>query len=180
MPLSEVDDELTRAIFKWQPTNSKAVKADMITVATKLGTVIAEEMGIVFGVMLQRYGAIRPQIQLVEAVEDLVPSAGDHKKLVGLLKHLEKLDSVYKRLQCEATTMSEIIQQGGVKRRQMERAVYSPLAALVPPTLNTCERFFSECKMILTLQRSCMLPAHFEMLMFLRANKDMWDVTSLA
>ncbi|KAG2896170.1 hypothetical protein PC114_g15209 [Phytophthora cactorum] len=74
----------------------------------------------------------------------------------------------------------EIIQQGGVKRRQMERAVYSPLAALVPPTLNTCERLFSECKMILTLQRSCMLPAHFEMLMFLRANKDMWDVTSLA
>ncbi|KAG2784829.1 hypothetical protein PC129_g13388 [Phytophthora cactorum] len=51
MPLSEVDDELTRAIFKLQPTNSKAVKADMITVATKLGTVIAEEMGIVFGVM---------------------------------------------------------------------------------------------------------------------------------
>ncbi|KAG2770149.1 hypothetical protein PC129_g10598 [Phytophthora cactorum] len=36
---------------KWQPTNSKAVKADMITVATKLDTVIAEEMGIVFGVM---------------------------------------------------------------------------------------------------------------------------------
>ncbi|KAG3108935.1 hypothetical protein PI124_g14441 [Phytophthora idaei] len=51
MPLSEVDDELSRAMFKWQPTNSKAVKADMITVATKLGAVIAEEMGIVFGVM---------------------------------------------------------------------------------------------------------------------------------
>ncbi|KAG3108938.1 hypothetical protein PI125_g11387 [Phytophthora idaei] len=62
----------------------------------------------------------------------------------------------------------------------MERAVYSPLAALVPPTLNTCERLFSECKMTLTPQRSCMLPAHFEMLMFLRANKDMWDVTGLA
>ncbi|KAG6946318.1 hypothetical protein JG688_00016102 [Phytophthora aleatoria] len=75
---------------------------------------------------------------------------------------------------------AQIIQQGGVKRRQMERAAYSPLAALVPPTLNTCERLFSECKMILTPQRSCMLPAHFEMLMFLRANKDMWDVTSLA
>ncbi|KAG2800053.1 hypothetical protein PC129_g17089 [Phytophthora cactorum] len=344
MPLSEVDDELTRAMSKWQPTNSKAVKADMITVATKLGAVITEEMGIVFGVMcdgwthgimhfvaiygqyvvggqlrrtllvmsppdersrdgdahiallrnvlavynktidvilflvadncstnhsianklgiplvgcashrfnlavkkfltehedllhqvnnlmlqlhqqkngaelfmltplrpkkrnvtrwsstynpVQGYGAIRPQSRLVEAVEDLVPSTGDHKKLVGLLKHLEKLDSVCKRLQCETTTMSEtfrgkrkerqdsyaaqIIQQGGAKRRQVERAVYSPLATPVPPTLNTCERFFTECKMILTPQRSCMLLAHFEMLMFLRANNDMWDVTSLA
>ncbi|KAG6962080.1 hypothetical protein JG688_00008785 [Phytophthora aleatoria] len=250
---------------KWRPTNSKAVKADMITVATKLGAVIAEEMGIVFGVMydgwthgtmhfvavygqyvflaehedllhqvnnlmlqlrqpnnaaelfkltplrakkcnvtrwsfiynmLQRYGAIRPQIRLVEAVEDLVPSTGDHKKLVGLQKHLEKLDSVCKRLQYEATTMSEtfrgkrkerqdsyaaqIIQQGGAKRRQVERAAYSSLAAPVPPTSNTCERLFSERKMILMLQRSCMLPVHFEMLMFIRANKDMWDVTSLA
>ncbi|KAG2778015.1 hypothetical protein PC116_g22924 [Phytophthora cactorum] len=256
MPLSEVDDELTRAMSKWQPTNSKAVKADMITVATKLGAVITEEMGIVFGVMcdgwthgimhfvaiygqyvvggqlrrtllvmsppdersrdgdahiallrnvlavynktidvilflvadncstnhsianklgiplvgcashrfnlavkkfltehedllhqvnnlmlqlhqqkngaelfmltplrpkkrnvtrwsstynpVQGYGAIRPQSRLVEAVEDLVPSTGDHKKLVGLLKHLEKLDSVCKRLQCETTTMSEV------------------------------------------------------------------------
>ncbi|KAG3117837.1 hypothetical protein PI125_g3415 [Phytophthora idaei] len=58
--------------------------------------------------MLQRYGAIRPQIRLVEAVEDLVPSTGDHKKLVGLQKHLERLDSACKRLQYEATTMSEV------------------------------------------------------------------------
>ncbi|KAG3251087.1 hypothetical protein PI124_g4282 [Phytophthora idaei] len=141
--------------------------------------------------MLQRYGAIRPQIRLVEAVEDLVPSTGDHKKLVGLQKHLERLDSACKRLQYEATTMSErkepqdsyaaqIIQQGGAKRRQVERAAYSSLAAPVPPTSNTCECLFSERKMILMLLRSCMLPVHFEMLMFIRANKDMWDVTSLA
>ncbi|KAG3106354.1 hypothetical protein PI124_g14883 [Phytophthora idaei] len=58
--------------------------------------------------MLQRYGAIRPQIRILEAVEDLVSSTADHKKLVGLLKHLEKLDSVCKRLECEATTMSEV------------------------------------------------------------------------
>ncbi|ETO77498.1 hypothetical protein F444_07318, partial [Phytophthora nicotianae P1976] len=30
MPLSEVDDERTRAMAKWRATNSKAVKADMI------------------------------------------------------------------------------------------------------------------------------------------------------
>ncbi|KAG3118976.1 hypothetical protein PI125_g2413 [Phytophthora idaei] len=61
----------------------------------------------------------------------------------------------------------------------MDRAAYSPLAALVPPTSNTCESLFSECKMIVTPQRSCMLPAHFEMPMLLRGNKAMWDVTSL-
>ncbi|KAG2823680.1 hypothetical protein PC118_g15560 [Phytophthora cactorum] len=173
--------------------------------------------------MLQRYGTDRPQIRLVEAVEDLVPSTSDHKKLVGLSKHLKQLDSVCKRLPCETTTMSEIcdgerlsaaetatlkrletprsdkqppatgrkrkerqdsyaaqiIQQGGFKRLQVERAAYSPLAALVPPTSNACERVSSECKMFLTPQWSSMLPAHFEILMLLRASKDMWDVTSL-
>ncbi|KAG3121945.1 hypothetical protein PI126_g24350 [Phytophthora idaei] len=210
--------------------------------------------------MLQRYGTIRPQIWVVEAVEDLVPSTSDHKKLVRILKHLEKLDSVCKRLQCAATTMSEVrlifdsvvtdypitgghlkptakivhssafkkrivkicvgeklsaaetaalkrfasprsdeqpgasgrkrkerqdsysahvIQQGVSKRCQVERAAYSPLAALVPPTSNACEHLFSECKITLTPQRCSMLPAHFEMLTFLCVNKDMWDVTSL-
>ncbi|KAG3056437.1 hypothetical protein PC122_g21378 [Phytophthora cactorum] len=208
--------------------------------------------------MLQRYGTIRLQIRPVEAVGDLVPSTSDPIKLIGLLKRLEKLDSVCKRLQYEATNMSkvhllfdsvvadyqimgghlkpiakivpsqpfengivkicdgeklstaetaalkrfeaprpdeqpgatgrnrkerqdryaaQITQQGGSKRRQVDP--HSPLAALVPPTSNACGRLFSECKMILTPQRSSMLPAHFEMLMFLRANKDMWDATSL-
>ncbi|KAG6951483.1 hypothetical protein JG688_00013713 [Phytophthora aleatoria] len=287
---SEVDSELTRSMSKWRSANSKAVKADMVAVATKLGVVITENMVIVFGdmytgwthgtvhfvavyglfglaasfdesslpclprmkeikmlmptslafgttnhcivnkidirlqannlmlqlcqpnnaaelskltllrakkrnvtrwsstyEMLQLYGTIRPQIRLVEAVEDLVPSTSDYKKLVGLSKHLKKLDSVCKRLSCETTTMNEIcdgdmlsaaeiaalkrletprsdeqpaatgrkrkerqdsyaakiIQQGGFKRRQVERAAYSP------------------------------------MLMLHRASKDMWDVTSL-
>ncbi|KAG2844645.1 hypothetical protein PC129_g1145 [Phytophthora cactorum] len=190
--------------------------------------------------MLQRYRTIRPQTWVVEAVEDLVPPTSDHKKLVRLLKHLEKLDSVCKRLQCAATTMSEttakivhssalkkrivkicdgeklsaaesaalkrfetprsdeqpgasgrkrkerqdsysahVIQQGVSKRCQVERAAFSPLAALVPPTSNACEHLFSECKITLTPQRCSMLPAHFEMLTFLCVNKDMWDVTSL-
>ncbi|KAG6941842.1 hypothetical protein JG688_00018443, partial [Phytophthora aleatoria] len=44
MPLSEVDDERTRAMAKSRPTNSKAVKNDMIIVASNLGSVISEEM----------------------------------------------------------------------------------------------------------------------------------------
>ncbi|ETP22338.1 hypothetical protein F441_04320, partial [Phytophthora nicotianae CJ01A1] len=51
MPLSEVDDERTRAMAKWRATNSKAVKADMIMVAPKLGSVIEEEMENEIGIM---------------------------------------------------------------------------------------------------------------------------------
>ncbi|KAG3111562.1 hypothetical protein PI124_g9339 [Phytophthora idaei] len=51
MPLSEVGDERTRAMDKWRPTNSKAIKKDIITVASNLGSVISEEMGDEIGVM---------------------------------------------------------------------------------------------------------------------------------
>ncbi|KAG3111568.1 hypothetical protein PI125_g9014 [Phytophthora idaei] len=58
--------------------------------------------------MLQRYVKIRAHIRQLEAVEDLTPRSGKHKKLVSLLSHLEKFESVCKRLQSEATSMSEV------------------------------------------------------------------------
>lgn len=187
--------------------------------------------------MRQRYGVIRLVIRLVEAVEELVPSPSEHKKLVGHLKQLERPDGVCKLLQSDATTMSEvrflfdsaminylilgghlkptaeivhspafetrlvkicdeeklsaaetvalrhfeaprsneqssttgrkrndpqsasqIIQQGGSKKRHVERVAYTPLVAVVPLTSNVCERLFSECKKVITPQRSSMLP----------------------
>jgi hypothetical protein len=51
MPLSEVDDARTRSMSKWLPTNSKALKADMIAVAKKLRVVITEEMAVLIGLM---------------------------------------------------------------------------------------------------------------------------------
>lgn len=36
---------------EWRPINSKALKADMFTVAGKLGIVISDEMGILFGLL---------------------------------------------------------------------------------------------------------------------------------
>ncbi|ETM31808.1 hypothetical protein L914_20671 [Phytophthora nicotianae] len=51
MPLFEVDDEQTGAMSKWRPTNPKALKADMITVPSKVGAIIAKEMGNLFGIM---------------------------------------------------------------------------------------------------------------------------------
>ncbi|KAG4060264.1 hypothetical protein PC123_g4819 [Phytophthora cactorum] len=84
-----------------------------------------------------------------------------------------------KRKERQDSYSAHVIQQGVSKRCQVERAAFSPLAALVPPTSNACEHLFSECKITLTPQRCSMLPAHFEMLTFLCVNKDMWDVTSL-
>ncbi|KAG6943529.1 hypothetical protein JG688_00017565, partial [Phytophthora aleatoria] len=75
---------------------------------------------------------------------------------------------------------SEILRGGKQPRRDGAVAVsYSDLAKMVPPTSNTVERLFSQCKPVLTHQRTCMLPANFEMLAFLRATRDLWNATSL-
>ncbi|ETL42536.1 hypothetical protein L916_06661 [Phytophthora nicotianae] len=50
---------------------------------------------------------------------------------------------------------------------------------MVPPTSNTVERLFSSCKLIMTPHRSCMLPANFETIAFLRVNREMWNAASL-
>lgn len=73
------------------------------------------------------------------------------------------------------------ILQGGKKARASgaASATYNDLAKVVPPTSNTVERLFSQCKFILKPQWSCMLPAYFEMLAFLRVNRDLWNATSL-
>ncbi|OWY93766.1 LOW QUALITY PROTEIN: hypothetical protein PHMEG_00036716 [Phytophthora megakarya] len=50
---------------------------------------------------------------------------------------------------------------------------YDPLLVCATPISNTCERQFSECKLVLTSLRSSTLPANFETSMFLRANGNM-------
>ncbi|KAG3189354.1 hypothetical protein PC128_g11787 [Phytophthora cactorum] len=207
--------------------------------------------------MVLRYKRIRDDVRQVEAVEEHVPTGAAHKKLMGRLEHLKKLDSVCKTLQDEGTSMAgvsllfdqvtddylamasylqtnakivhtpvfeavlvkiandsklttaearaverfvvepststgkkkerssdnyanEILRGGKQPRRDgVVAASYSDLAKMVPPTSNTVECLFSQCKLVLTPQRSCILPAYFEMLAFLRANRDLWNATSL-
>ncbi|KAG6597857.1 Hydroxyacylglutathione hydrolase [Phytophthora cinnamomi] len=50
--------------------------------------------------MLQRYERIRPQIKTVDAAEELVPTGLSHHKLLELLKHMKKFNSVTKTLEC--------------------------------------------------------------------------------
>lgn len=67
------------------------------------------------------------------------------------------------------------------KPRRSERAAahYMPLVAMIPPTSNRCERLFSQCNFVLTPHRSALLPANFEMIMFLKANREMWNASTL-
>jgi hypothetical protein len=213
--------------------------------------------------MVLRYARIRTEIRKVEAVEDLVPSGGAHRKLIELLDHMKKFESVTKWLHRPETNMAEVrllfdslldeypimsehlkpgarivhspffknghkrhqahkrrdsgccdfrgsggsccassaargaaasrpkrktrelgyaelVLTAGRKQRRGEHGpTYDALLSVIPPTSNACERLFSESKMILTPQRSSMRAANFEMLAFLRANRSMWNVTSL-
>ncbi|ETM33547.1 hypothetical protein L914_19236, partial [Phytophthora nicotianae] len=56
---------------------------------------------------------------------------------------------------------------------------YCQLLVELPPTSNSCERLFSKAKLVLSPQRASLLPVNFEMLMFLRANRSYWDVTTV-
>ncbi|KAE8882624.1 hypothetical protein PF006_g28656 [Phytophthora fragariae] len=51
MPISEVDDPLTRSMASWKPVSSKTLKLDMQTCAPNVGGVIKKELGEIFGVM---------------------------------------------------------------------------------------------------------------------------------
>ncbi|KAG6941793.1 hypothetical protein JG688_00018481, partial [Phytophthora aleatoria] len=56
--------------------------------------------------MVLRYKRIRDDVRQVEVVEEHVPTGAAHKKLMGRLEHLKKLDSVCKTLQDEGTSMA--------------------------------------------------------------------------
>ncbi|KAG3109234.1 hypothetical protein PI124_g11645 [Phytophthora idaei] len=58
--------------------------------------------------MVLRYKRIRDDVRQVEAVEEHVPTGAAHKKLMGRLEHLKKLDSVCKTLQDEGTSMADV------------------------------------------------------------------------
>ncbi|ETL88557.1 hypothetical protein L917_12373, partial [Phytophthora nicotianae] len=55
LPISEVDNDVTRSMSKWPPISSKALKACMHTVAKNVGVVIDQELGVSFGLMFNRW-----------------------------------------------------------------------------------------------------------------------------
>ena len=50
----------------------------------------------------------------------------------------------------------------------------------IPCTSNICERLFSKAKLTLGHLRCSMSPYHLEQLLFLRCNKDLWNLQTVA
>ena len=65
------------------------------------------------------------------------------------------------------------------KRRKVSRGDYSSLI-FVPPTSNVVERLFSNARLALTDYRKSMSPYTFECVMFLKINRDYWDLDLVA
>lgn len=75
---------------------------------------------------------------------------------------------------------TSILRQAKRPRRSDRSTVsYDPLLLNIPPTSNRVERLFSGCKLVLSSLRSSLLPVNFETIMFLKGNRDMWNVATL-
>ena len=51
--------------------------------------------------------------------------------------------------------------------------------SFIPPTSNIVERLFSAAKLVLRDQRASLLPITFEMLLFLKVNRDWWNLQTV-
>ncbi|ETL41180.1 hypothetical protein L916_07779 [Phytophthora nicotianae] len=123
---------------------------------------------------------------LFDQVADDYPVMASHLRPTAKIVHtprfvVEPTATSGKRKERAASNYASEILRGGKQMRTAGAATVSfhELAKMVPPTSNTVERLFSRCKVVLTPQRTCMLPANFEMLAFLRVNRDLWNAASL-
>lgn len=65
------------------------------------------------------------------------------------------------------------------KRRKVSHGEYSSLN-FVPPTSNVVERLFSNARLVLTDYRKSMSPYTFECVMFLKINREYWNLDVVA
>eukprot|EP00644_Phytophthora_capsici_P009861 jgi/Phyca11/119644/e_gw1.39.275.1 len=153
--------------------------------------------------MVHKYVCIRDAAKHVAEVEELLPRLSEHRRIRVLHDKLKELQSVSEKLQHHSRTLGEVralFDACMTKYPVMEeylkptaeivhppvfeaasRAVdYIPLLSVIPPTSNRCERLFSECKYVLEPHRASMRSANFERLMFLKANRDLWNASTLA
>ncbi|KAF1778712.1 hypothetical protein GQ600_1429 [Phytophthora cactorum] len=131
--------------------------------------------------MVERYIRIRPEIKKVEAVEEkLQLREGPDIAEVRVL-----FDTLVSEYPVMAAHLKPTPFETGVVMWEVSGAgsgatSYMSLVKMISPTSNTVELMFSTCKLVLTPQRSAMLPANFEQLSFRRVNRTMWDATKVA
>lgn len=109
------------------------------------------------------------------------------KKEYSTLTENEKNATVALKKECTRTdnvcndfnnSLDELISRKR-RRNSKEHEQYIDCSFLVA-TSNTVERLFSQCKYVLTDQRKSMPPIIFEAIIFLKMNRDFWDVAMLA
>ncbi len=74
---------------------------------------------------------------------------------------------------------AKVIAEHASKKARVGSDMYINLNHILA-TSNICERLFSRCSLIMTPMRSNMDPSSMELLIFLRENKHLWDVYTVA
>ncbi|OWY98580.1 hypothetical protein PHMEG_00030619, partial [Phytophthora megakarya] len=140
--------------------------------------------------MLAQYLRIRDAAKNVEDVFDLIPKAAMHRRISAFLADLKVFSNVTVQLQAEGSSLADIraLFDSVISRSPAQRAASTEehrndsgvdavlAAAAAPPTSNRVERLFSQVKLVLTPQRSSLLPVNVELLLFLITNRSYWDV----
>ncbi|ETP42363.1 hypothetical protein F442_10730 [Phytophthora nicotianae P10297] len=124
--------------------------------------------------------------RLFDTVMAKYPATSHHHGASARIVHLPVFEDAVVKLLSDCEIIQEEEENFATKTlRQAKRPrhgaenKYIDLLRLIPPTSNRCDRLFSQCKLVLNPLRASLLPANFEMLMFLRANRGLWDFTSL-
>lgn len=94
------------------------------------------------------------------------------------VKHLRCGTVGHEESDCEGLSYFEQLEK---KRRRVSVNQHRYInCSFIPPTSNTVERLFSRCKHVLTDWRKSMSPIMFEAVMFLKLNREFWDVKEVA
>ncbi|KAG6941549.1 hypothetical protein JG687_00019581 [Phytophthora cactorum] len=131
--------------------------------------------------MVQRYIRIRAEIKKMEAVEELI-EALDDTVMAEVRVIFDALIAGYPVMGEHMKATANIVHRAAFETGVV-KVINGSLLALVkiiPPTSNIVERLFLQYKLVLTPQRRSMDSANFEQLAFLRVNRDMWDVSTVA
>lgn len=170
--------------------HTKLVELDSVCVKLQYQRRTLGEVRLLFDACVEKYNVMDEHLN---ASADIVHSPEFERAVVKLTNDLPLSTTDRKWLEPftlppqttpepeKETDFATAVLRRAKKPRTSERAPvgYKALARCIPPTSNHCERLFSECKYVLSPHRSSLLPANFELLMFLKSNRDLWNASTL-
>lgn len=141
-----------------------------------------------FDACLEKYPVMREHLkasaEIVHspAFESVVVKLSRDAPLTAMDKHwLEPYRAAIEPLAAAeepADFATEILQQANKRCRTVREIKYLPLVRNIPHPAATMSAY-SECKYVLSAHRSSLPPANFEMLIFLKTNRDIWNASTL-